>query len=370
MIDFVEVDSERIIADMVSGYEDAWLGQTGERITLSPTDPIYIFLLSQALQYIQALATINLVGNQNLVRHSTGKFLNELGDNRNVFRAMAQPSECDVVFKFSQPLPNNRVIPRGIRVTNGDNVYFATTQNTPVAAGSESITVRVVCQSVGSATNNYAIGELNILVDPLPWVEGVRNVTVPTGGTDTEGDESYRARIRLSPEGFSVGTELGYEYTVREYDPTLWGVQATSPKAGCVDICVLGAGGKIPPQAYLDALLGYLMGARDKRIMTDNLSVSAPKVVDYDIDLTYYLPLDTIDIAQARANILQAIEDFALWQKSRIGRDIDPSQLIKYVKNATRCRVVVNSPDFVQVKNGEIAIARDVSANFGGLEDE
>ncbi|MFD2089923.1 baseplate J/gp47 family protein [Brevibacillus brevis] len=47
-------------------------------------------------------------------------------------------------------------------------------------------------------------GKLNQLVDPLPFVQSVSNVTESGGGADEEDDDSYAERIRQAPESFSV----------------------------------------------------------------------------------------------------------------------------------------------------------------------
>ena len=59
MIQFVEIDSDQIIRDKMQGYQDAWFKQTGERIILQQTDPVYIYLLADALREIQILGIIN-----------------------------------------------------------------------------------------------------------------------------------------------------------------------------------------------------------------------------------------------------------------------------------------------------------------------
>lgn len=50
----------------------------------------------------------------------------------------------------------------------------------------------------------------------MPYVSRVRNVTTSNSGADTESDDNYAERIKLSPEKLSTaGPEDSYKYWTR-----------------------------------------------------------------------------------------------------------------------------------------------------------
>ena len=83
-------------------------------------------------------------------------------------------------------------------------------------AGETFADVSAVCTVEGTVGNYFDIGEINKLVDSVPFISRVSNVTMPENGQDIEKDESYRVRIYLAPAGYSnAGSEDGYKYFVR-----------------------------------------------------------------------------------------------------------------------------------------------------------
>ncbi len=56
-------------------------------------------------------------------------------------------------------------------------------------------------------------GQINELVDPIPFVSRVENISTSYGGSDIENDDKFRARIQIAPEHFSVaGPEGAYRF--------------------------------------------------------------------------------------------------------------------------------------------------------------
>ncbi|MFD2089924.1 baseplate J/gp47 family protein [Brevibacillus brevis] len=50
-------------------------------------------------------------------------------------------------------------IPKGTRVTAGDNVFFATTADVTVTSGETKVEVKAECVSVGVIGNGYPVGK-------------------------------------------------------------------------------------------------------------------------------------------------------------------------------------------------------------------
>ena len=84
---------------------------------------------------------------------------------------------------------------------------------------------------------------------------------------------------------------------------------------------------------------------------------------------------------EIKAAVEKAAENYVVWQSSKIGRDIDPSELIRLMKNAGASRVSVSSPVFTDIKRGEynesaqaydkVQIARLTAKTitYGGMSD-
>ena len=64
--------------------------------------------------------------------------------------------------------------------------------------------MRALCTENGVGGNELLPGQVNVLVDLIPYVESVSNTTKTSGGADLESDESLAERIFLAPSGYSV----------------------------------------------------------------------------------------------------------------------------------------------------------------------
>lgn len=58
------------------------------------------------------------------------------------------------------------------------------------------------------------------------------------------------------------------------------------------------------------------------------------------------------------------------WQKEKLGRDINPSQLMKNIIEAGAKRAEITEPVFTKVENTEVAVADQISVAMGGIESE
>lgn len=370
-IQFAEKDPETILNEMISGYEKAYYEQTEENKKLYPGDPIRIFLYSQALKEIQLRQIIDFSAKQNLLKYSSGDYLNNLAAFNGSRVTRLEPGKATVTEKFvlSEPQSLIKTIPIGTRVSPGDRIYFESTENIDIPAGATEITLNMQCTQEGVIGNGFIPGQINILVDPLPWIESVANIDTSQGGSDLEEDDSFRERIWLSPESFSTAGPSGaYEYFAKQYNSGILDVSVDSPSPGVVDIRVLLDNGEIPTQTFIDELKEYL-NDKNRRPLTDLLQVNAPTKVRYDIDLTYFI-LDSNSTAAAsiQSKVNEAIENYKLWQKSKIGRAVNPSKLTADIVGAGAYRVEIRSPVFIQLNNTEVASEGNVNVIYGGIE--
>ena len=105
--------------------------------------------------------------------------------------------------------------------------------------------------------------------------------------------------------------------------------------------------------------------------MTDFVTVSAPGVRTYDLELTYYIGRS--DKAQATAiqgRVAEAVAAYNRWQTTEIGRDINPSELVRRIREAGAKRPIVASPEYAPIGDTEVAQVGTVKVSYGGLEDD
>ncbi len=143
-----------------------------------------------------------------------------------------------------------------------------------------------------------------------------------------------------------------------------------SPSPGVVKVVFLLKGGEIPDPQMIDLVKKHLSDER-VRPLTDQVIVSAPQVVNYDITFTFYVhKKDEALVSQIQERVNQAIQDFINWTKSKIGRDVLPEELIRRIKEAGAYRVELQSPQYLQVSQDQVAHARNVQITYGGLVDD
>ena len=203
------------------------------------------------------------------------------------------------------------------------------------------------------------------------YYESVENITESAGGADRESDAAFYERMRESVETYSTAGPLGgYEYFAKSASALIADVKATSPKPGEVDVRVLLTGGELPGEEILKEVLDIL-DADTVRPLTDHVTVAAPQAVPYNIDVTYYtqegsaLSADTI-----AADVAAAVKSFQKWQAEKMGRDVNPSQLIALLMQTGVKRVEVRSPVFTTVADNAVAQIGTVSVVNGGAERE
>lgn len=365
----VEVDFAvgQYLKDFVAEYENL----TGKII--GPGDPRRVFFYVIASRLVQVEVNAQLEKRQTLLRYAPIEILENIGAERDVYRLAAEPAATTIQFMLSIPLTSATIIPAGIRVgpLNGlGDLYFATTEVLQIPAGATSGTVRAEATAAGESGNGFLPGQLSTLIDPLPYVQAVTNLTETAGGSPIEDVEAFRERIRTAPEGYSVaGPEGAYIFWAKTASAAIGDVSVTSPADMQVRVVPLLRGGEIPSQEVLDAV-AKVLNARDIRPMTDKVTVAAPEVTTYDAVLTYKLPLSRqTETAVLQAAVNQAVSDYNTWQQSVLGRDIDPTELIGRIRNAGGIQVEVLSPVFTTVESDRVAKVGAITVTFGGLAD-
>ncbi|WP_310830375.1 baseplate assembly protein [Paenibacillus pedocola] len=367
-IQFTVEEASEIQQNIVSVYE----GLTGR--TLQPADPVRLFLSSLAAIIVQQRVLINQTAKSNLLRYASGVQLDLMGEFQGSERLAASAAITTLQFTLSIPLSSPTAVPEGTRigVQGGDgSVFFATEEYLEIPAGVTTGTVAAVCSAPGTTGNGFLPGQLNVLMDQLPFVQSVTNLTVSTGGAEKESDEAFRERIRTAPDSYSTaGPQGAYEFWAKSTSAAILDVHAFSPDDGKVTVVPLLVGGQIPGQDVLDAVAETLED-RGIRPLTDKVTVMVPTSVPYNTTITYYISRSRVsEVPAIQAAVTSAVAAYQLWQKSKLGRDINPSELIARVMAAGALRVVPIVPAYTALTATQVAQEGTTTITFGGLADD
>lgn len=372
-ISFIDdISYEQILEEMIGDYEKKYEEETKQKMVLRPGDKEHIHLRIEAGQYFQMYQKLDNAAKMNLLKYSRGDFLKHLGAFKRTFIQEPKAAVVTIRFTLSEIRKETIYIPQGTRVTAGDGVYFATDNYAEISAGEPYIDVDCTCEVAGIIGNDYITGQIGTLVDPVPYVESVTNVTKSEGGTGEESEESFRERIFLAPSSYSVaGPSDAYEYWVKQYNSgAIEDVKIHEPLEAVVDIRILFRGGELPSQSFCNGCLEYLK-AYPIIPLTDNVYISAPDVEKYKLKATYYISRSDINNIKAiRESIEAAKETYLNWQRTKIGRDINPDALTEFVRAAGGKRIVIESPVFTVIPETSVAIEDTVEFIYGGMEDD
>lgn len=371
-VSFIENDTlDNMRTRMVANFESEYKRLTGRSISLSLADPNRIILYAHALELYQVEQYVDRAGKQDLLKYSYGEFLDNLGAGRGVIRKQPAPAETILRFTASGVRASAIGIPEGTQVTNGDMLYFVTEEYDEIPAGEMYVDIRAICTENGIEGNGQLPGQLNTLVDLIPYVSSVENITESSEGADLETDERLAERIYLAPSGYSVaGPDDAYEYWVKTYSQTVGDVNISSPNPVEVQVRFLMSDGSLPTQTTMEGLEQYLKDG-NIRPLTDKVTVLAPEVCNFEINVSYYInQSDQAKAATIQAMVAQAITEYVQWQTYTIGRDINPSELVKRIVEAGAKRVEVVSPAFIVVPETSVARVGKQTVTYGGIESD
>lgn len=356
---------------LITAYQDKWEELTGETVHLRRGDPNRIILIAAAQYLYQGLLQIDKAGKMNFLKYAYGDYLRNLAAFKNVEEIEPQKATVSVRWLLADARSAATPIPAGTRVTADWETFFETTEYNEIPAGETEATIVMTCTAAGETGNGFAVGEIVEMVDPLPFIDSVTNVTESAGGTDRETDQSLAERAYLAPAGYSTaGPGEAYIYHAKSYDPEIGDILPTSPTPGVVDIRFIMADGSLPTAGEIAGLKDYLEAA-DRKPLTDSLQVGAPETIDYRIAVTYYINRsDQSGASAVQTAVAQALQDYKLWQCSKIGRDINPDELLSLIKKAGAKRAIITSPAYTELTQAQVANCTAESLVYGGIEDD
>ena len=365
MIKFITTDPLYYEQELIKSYEDL----TGR--TLQPADPERLII--NLIAYAMTVTAINIdeSARQNLLAYAKGDKLDALAEFYGLTRLQASKARTTLRFNTGSPLNFDVVIPKGTRATPDGNIVFSTINEGKIPAGQTFVEIEAECETPGIAGNGYQIGQINRLIDPIQYVLSVTNTTMSIYGADIENDERFRERIRLSIERFTnAGSKQAYEFWTKSVHQDIEDVRVYSETPGQVNICFILKDGAMP-DSQMVSLVQEMLSGEKIRPLTDQVIVSPPLIIYYDIDFTYYINRkDEAKVGLIQREIQKAVDDFILWTKTKIGRDIIPEELIRRLKNAGAYRLSLSSPSYRQCMHNEVAHQRVVSITYGGIVED
>jgi phage-related baseplate assembly protein len=338
-----------LVSQMVQSFTDKYEELTGNQIALAPADVNRMLLQACATQIYQAMQYVDRAGKLNLLKYSYGEYLDNIAALKGVERKEATASTVTIRFTLSEIRNTNTTIPSGTKVSTGNyDIYWELKNEVVIPAGNSYIDCELICTEEGSSSNGYTIGTVTELVDTVPYVESVTNVSISAGGTDDEDDETLAERVYLAPASYSVaGSEAAYIYHVKNSNSAITDVKIRTNNdvaPGVIYILFL-IDGRIPTDEENQTVLDYLNESGVK-VLTDKIVVMSPIKYEFSVNLKYYISKNNAaKESEIKTSIENAVDEFIEESTSKIGQSIYPSALYQKVMNAGAADVEILYPD-------------------------
>lgn len=353
-------------------YEKHHEELTGEPVELADTDQIKLLLDTMAYMHWQRLCYIDQVGKMNLLKYATGAFLDNLGANvSQPPRDAGKKAHVTMRIVLSKKLEVDYTIPAGTIFSAEDDVFFESERDVIISAGAQMGDVLCLCTEPGTDGNGYKERDISEIVTPLTYVQEVYNITESSGGEDEESDEAYAESVYLAPsKPNTTGNDDGYEYVIRQVSSQIGDIQIQTPTPLHVDIVFLMEDGECPSDELVAAVASAVKNPA-KKSLNDYITVNKPKIVDYEIDVNYYInESDRSKVSEIQKAVTEAVDAYTKWQSEKIGRDISPDRLMYYIMATGVKRVVIMSPSATVIESGQVAKCGNKSVQYGGIEDD
>lgn len=380
-INFVNINAETVYEEIVRNIES----DLGEKLHEGDEKKLFIKSL---MPIIMALKNdINDTANQNFLENSrkekTDAIANSYFDTK---RLKPTKASCSGKAVLSEVQKKDILIPSGTKITSDGIRIFEIKENYIVKAGQKEVDVKLVSTSTGEKYNGILAGKINHIIDPIAYVSEIYNTEISKEGSDIEDDKSYRERARLEMESKScAGPEGAYEYYAYSADNSISAVKVVSPSPGTVRILVVVDNGESPSDEILKKVYDEC-SPRDRRPLTDKVETGTPEIVEYDIELTYYLDKNFPIYEGKWRKAIEgenfdyeggAIRTFINWQQEDIGRSINVEELKFQILNSATYeadnrtlsgvrKLIINTPGYDNIEEIQLAKVRNINVTYGG----
>lgn len=357
---------------MIKAFQDKKSELTNTTVVLQPADDQSIMLSAAATYMEWIMEHVQAAGEQTMLKDTWGEAEENRAAMVGLSRKDATAATTTLRFTLSEARDTVTSIPEGSTVssTNGE-IYFETTEYAEIPIGETSVDVPAECTLTGVIGNGYEAGSINSMTDIIAYVESVANTTTSAGGTDAESDDDLKERIFLAPSSLSVaGPDDAYIYWCKAYNSNIGNVVVDSPSPVVVNIYFVMKDGSLPEEEVIKGLSEFLQDG-NIRPLTDKVTVAAPAIQTFDVNVKYYInSSDSSKAVTIQSDVDQAVADYITWQSQVIGRDINPDELVKRMVEAGAKRVEITSPVFTTVSNLSIPQIGSKTVSYGGVEDD
>ncbi len=373
---FIEYDSESKKAELINLFEE----QTQKKLYPAQVENIILSILEYKAS--QLVAQFNEAALLNFPQYSRGLILDLIGKLFDCNRLKGAKGQATLKIELFEAFTFDFTIPKGLEILSKDEKYiFTTTEDLIITAGETSGTVTIESEDLTEDVNQYGVGDINILLNPVSYIKTVSNITTVTGGAGEETDDAYIERILLAPESFSTaGSKQSYIYHALASHPAIIDAQADAPqlpatitkgetiavetngtitggdfsadidyKTGTCDLTIGDNLYKIviPPQnaVYIYPLTTEtttsdgVLSAVNKKFneddiipMTDYVNVVAPTAIQKDITINVVIA-ENADYDKTSALINSAVAEYKIEMRKKLKQEIIPSQIISKIGN-------------------------------------
>lgn len=342
-VKIVDDDPEKILAELIADYEQ----RTGK--TLQPAHIERLLINSFAYRETLTRQEINEAYRQQHVRFATGLMLDLCGDDVNTPRLEASAARCTIRFQAAEFVGEVN-IPIGTQISVGD-VVFATIEQGQLSSNRPQMDLQAECTQTGIRGNGWSIGQINTIQTALSGANTIsaHNISIPTGGAETESDDAYRERVLLAPESFSVAGSVGaYQYWARAVSPAICDVHVANALdnlgnaiGGTVAVTVLTKTG-LPSDELIAQVRTELSGEK-KRPLCDTVVVNVPETVDYALNAELVL-FTGANALEVKTTAEKAWASYESQRREKLGGDIVPLDIQKVLQVAGVYNVVLTAP--------------------------
>lgn len=360
----IDSDAWEIKRDMINKFQEL----SGRSLTEASPETLIFSTVAYQLALLEEKYNDDI--KQNYLRFARDERLDLKGEfygNRGK-RLIKQPAVATFRFYISNIQTTDTVIPKGSRIRYNE-LYFETDEEYKITKGNLSVDGKATCNTLGIIGNGIPVGQIKDMVDIFPNYAKVENITESNSGTNEEADESYRERIREIPESFTTaGSSGAYAFWTKTASTNIIDVKVHSPSATNVDIYIWTDIGAVSQE--LKEKVKAVLNEENVRPLTDNVNIKEPNKINYSIDFDYYIDKDNETLVNViKSNVDKTVQEYVEWQKEKIGKDINPDELIKRLKIAGVKRAVLRNPTFQKLDFNQVAINNGITSNYQGVEE-
>lgn len=324
---------------------------------------VRLYALSAQVQSL--LAQADWVLDQSFPQTAQGEYLDYHAQTRGMTRSRATKATGTLRFSAASAVLSDCVIAKGTVAMTAEGVRFETTEQAVLHTGES--TVDVPAQAVEPGTSGNVIGGKIRLMSIMPvGIAQCVNLQPFTGGSDTESDESLRARILESYKRLPNGANAAFYEQEAMSVPTVAAAKAVGRARGIgtVDVYVATHSGT-PSGALLDEIAAIL---DEKREIAVDVEVLAPTPVTVNVtaELTAADGYDFEDVCDA---VREALGGY--FTGERLGTDVHCAKLaslIYGVRGVENCHLLAPTGD-VSVGTTRLPVLGTVTLTEIGAEN-